>query len=117
MGHKFDNKKDFMEKLKELFENGYRLKKMEIFLPHPDHDVEHLLLQVNGNHLPALPDKLCHSNGEIAHAAADIHNGHAGFNIITEHGRRVMEEPPQWVIECVSVPPWADVMRGHSDTI
>lgn len=43
MEHKFDNKKDFLEKLKELFENGYRLKKMQIFLPHPDHDVEHLV--------------------------------------------------------------------------
>jgi hypothetical protein len=43
MEHKFDNKKDFMEKLKELFENGYRLKKMQIFMPHPDHDIEHLV--------------------------------------------------------------------------
>lgn len=40
---KFDNKKDFMEKLKELFEDGYRLKKMQIYLPHPDHDIEHLV--------------------------------------------------------------------------
>lgn len=40
---KFDNKKDFMEKLEELFKSGYTLKKMQIFLPHPEHDVEHLV--------------------------------------------------------------------------
>jgi len=42
---KFDNKEDFMEKLEELFEKGYSLRKrnMKIFLPHPEHDVEHLV--------------------------------------------------------------------------
>ena len=42
---KFDNKADFMAKLEELFEKGYSLKKknMQIFLPHPEHDVEHLV--------------------------------------------------------------------------
>lgn len=42
---RFDNKAEFMEKLKELFESGYSLKKrtMQIFMPHPEHDVEHLV--------------------------------------------------------------------------
>ncbi len=43
MEYRFDNKKDFMEKLEALFKDGMRLKRMKIYMPHPEHDVEHLV--------------------------------------------------------------------------
>ncbi|MCK6621377.1 MAG: DUF3341 domain-containing protein [Calditrichaceae bacterium] len=43
MEYRFNNKKDFMEKLEALFKDGMRLKKMKIYMPHPEHDVEHLV--------------------------------------------------------------------------
>lgn len=43
MEYRFNNKKDFMEKLEALFQDGMRLKKMQIYMPHPEHDVEHLV--------------------------------------------------------------------------
>lgn len=43
MEYRFNNKKDFMEKLETLFQEGMRLKKMKIYMPHPEHDVERLV--------------------------------------------------------------------------
>lgn len=43
MEYRFNNKKDFMEKLEALFKDGMRLKRMKIYMPHPEHDVEHLV--------------------------------------------------------------------------
>jgi molybdopterin-containing oxidoreductase family membrane subunit len=39
----FQDKKKFMEKLNEVYESGFSPKKVRVILPHPDHDVEHLV--------------------------------------------------------------------------
>lgn len=43
MEWRFGDKHSFMAKLKELFDGGLSPNKVEIFMPHPDHDVEHLV--------------------------------------------------------------------------
>ncbi len=43
MEFKFNNKLAFMQKLEELLESGIPPKKMRIYLPHQDHEIEHLI--------------------------------------------------------------------------
>jgi len=43
MIHRFKDKSHFMKKLEELLEEGHTKKDMRIVIPHPDHDVEHLV--------------------------------------------------------------------------
>ena len=40
---RFNDKKSFMDKLVEIFESGVSPNKVEIYMPHPDHDIEHLV--------------------------------------------------------------------------
>lgn len=40
---RFNKKAEFMEKLEELFKAGHSPRKMTIVMPHPDHDIEHLI--------------------------------------------------------------------------
>lgn len=43
MEYRFDEKAPFMEKLEELFKSGHSPRDMKIVMPHPDHDIEHLI--------------------------------------------------------------------------
>ncbi len=43
MEWRFGDKHSFMAKLKELFDGGLSPKKVDIYMPHPDHDIEHLI--------------------------------------------------------------------------
>lgn len=43
MEFRFDDKASFLEKLEELLESGVSPRKMTVIMPHPDHDVEHLI--------------------------------------------------------------------------
>jgi hypothetical protein len=41
----FTEKAGFIQKLKELFESGVSHKRLKIIMPHPDHEVEELVLK------------------------------------------------------------------------
>ena len=43
MEYRFNEKVKFMEKLRELFEGGHNPREMEIVMPNPDHEIEHLI--------------------------------------------------------------------------
>ena len=53
MEYRFNDNHSFMEKLTEIFESGISPKKVEIYMPHPDHDIEHLV----EHYVPASPLK------------------------------------------------------------
>ncbi len=41
--YRFEDKKPFMEKLKELLESGFTSRQLEIYLPNPDHEIEEFI--------------------------------------------------------------------------
>ncbi|RMG68884.1 MAG: DUF3341 domain-containing protein [Calditrichaeota bacterium] len=41
--YRFEDKKPFMEKLEELLKSGFTSRQLEIYLPHPDHEIEELV--------------------------------------------------------------------------
>ena len=43
MEFRFTNKAEFMEKLEDLFKSGVSPDQAKIVMPHPDHDIEHLV--------------------------------------------------------------------------
>ncbi len=43
MEYRFDDKHSFMEKLEEVFKSGVKPNDVKMVLPHPDHDIEHLV--------------------------------------------------------------------------
>lgn len=40
---RFKDKAQFMEKLEELLKEGYTKNQLHLVMPHPDHDIEHLV--------------------------------------------------------------------------
>ena len=47
----------------------------------PPQHVEHLLLEIDGDHLPVVADHPRHRNREPAHTATHVHHGHAGLDV------------------------------------
>ncbi len=72
------------------------------------HQIEHLLLKVRGNDGPALAHYLCHRDREVPHAASDIGNRHAFVKVRADDRFRLVNHPPEGVIERPRQPPGAD---------
>ena len=77
----------------------------------PQH-VQHLLLEIDGDDLAAVPHDLRHRNRAEAHATANIHHGHARPDVWADDLFRVVEKSADRIVYEVAAPPGANVRHG-----
>ena len=73
-------------------------------------NIQHLLLEIDSNNPAMAADETSHADGKEPHATADVQHSHPWMNICPEHFLWVMEEPPQEIVEQVSVSPGTDMV-------
>ena len=64
------------------------------FPPPPQH-VEHLPLEIHGDHFAAVANHAGHGDREPAHAAAHVQHGHAGLDVWPDDLLRIVKPAPQ----------------------
>jgi hypothetical protein len=79
-----------------------------LFCSLPQH-VEHLLLEIDGDHPALVADHPCHRDGEPAHPAANIENGHSRPDVSSDDLVWIVEQVAQRIVDEISSPPGADV--------
>ena len=72
-------------------------------------DVQHLLLQVHRDDVSGRPHEFRQGNRKQAHTAPHVHDRHPRTYVGTEDCRRVVDEPPQAVVDEVAAPPRTNV--------
>jgi len=80
-------------------------------------DVQHLLFEIDGDDLAAVPQDLRHRNRAEAHAAAHVHCGHPRPDAGTNHLFRVVEKSADRVINEIAAPPGANVRHDQSPEV
>jgi hypothetical protein len=71
--------------------------------------VQHLLLEINGNHQSVLAHELGHGNRKETHAAAEVHHRHFPPNEGREDLFRLVKDPAKAIVNEVSAPPGANM--------
>jgi hypothetical protein len=77
-------------------------------------NIEHFLLEINGDYSAGDADHLRHFNRGHPHATAHIHDGHPRFDIGSEDLGRVVEQAAQAIVDEETAPPGANVRHGRS---